>query len=167
VEGRAAPSSAHAIAAGINPSAEPCPAALQIWKCSQDESNHKVHEFFTSDHFAEGIEVIPGARRLAMAAALRAVVAAAPTAAPTAATVYMLRGGAPMVLDPWLYIFCMKWTLARSNFTAPWGYPLRAGSYESLQRLRHICDLMVVTSRQHVIQQPTLEWIERHYPEVR
>ena len=25
---------------------------------------------------------------------------------------------------------------------------------------------MVVTSRQHVIQQPTLEWIERHYPEV-
>ncbi|GAB4815867.1 hypothetical protein N2152v2_002913 [Parachlorella kessleri] len=71
----------------------------KVWRCSQDESNHKVHEFFTSDHFAEGIECIPG-------------------------------------------------------------------SLESLQRLRQICDLMVVTSRQHVIQQPTLEWIDRHYPEV-
>lgn len=71
----------------------------KIWKCSQDESNHKVHEFFTSNHFAEGIEVIPG-------------------------------------------------------------------SYESLLRLQQLCDLIVVTSRQHVIQQPTLEWIDRHYPQV-
>lgn len=35
---------------------------LQIWQCAQDESNHKVHEFFKSHHFAAGIETIPGAR---------------------------------------------------------------------------------------------------------
>ena len=35
-------------------------AALQIWKCSADESNHIVHEFFKSRHFAAGILPIPG-----------------------------------------------------------------------------------------------------------
>ena len=39
------------------------PSPLQIWLCSQDESNHRVHEFFKSHHFAAGIETIPGAQR--------------------------------------------------------------------------------------------------------
>ena len=42
----------------------------------------------------------------------------------------------------------------------------RAGAYDSLLRLRGDCDLMVVTSRQHVIQEPTLEWLEEHFPQV-
>lgn len=33
---------------------------LQIWNCSQDQSNHIVHEFFKSDHFNDGIPIIPG-----------------------------------------------------------------------------------------------------------
>lgn len=41
-----------------------------------------------------------------------------------------------------------------------------AGAYDSLVRLRAACDLMVVTSRQHCIQEPTLEWLEEHFPEV-
>jgi hypothetical protein len=44
---------------------------------------------------------------------------------------------------------------------------LCAGAYEALQRLRPSCDLMVVTSRQHAIQEPTLRWLEAHYPGVR
>lgn len=71
----------------------------KVWQCSQDESNHRVHSFFESHHFAAGIEVIPGA-------------------------------------------------------------------YESLSRLRDACELMVVTSRQHVIQEPTLEWINAHFPNI-
>jgi hypothetical protein len=39
----------------------PPPPRAQIWKCSQDQSNHIVHEFFKSDHFNDGIPVIPGA----------------------------------------------------------------------------------------------------------
>lgn len=69
---------------------------LQIWNCSQDHSNHIVHEFFKSPHFNDGIPIIPGA-------------------------------------------------------------------YESLSRLSSHCDLVVVTSRQHIIQDVTLEWIDRHY----
>lgn len=42
----------------------------------------------------------------------------------------------------------------------------RAGAYDSLLRLRPACEFMVVTSRQHVIQEPTLEWLEEHFPEV-
>lgn len=71
----------------------------KVWQCSQDESNHKVHAFFKSHHFAAGIEVIPG-------------------------------------------------------------------SLESLVRLRDDCSLVVVTSRQHVIREPTLDWIEAHFPNV-
>lgn len=71
----------------------------KVWRCSQDESNHKVHEFFKSDHFSEGIEVIPGA-------------------------------------------------------------------FESLRRLKDGHELVVVTSRQHVIREPTLEWIDRHFPSI-
>ena len=69
----------------------------KVWNCSQDESNKRVHEFFTSRHFREGIEVIPG-------------------------------------------------------------------SYESLLRLQQEFELVVVTSRQHVIEQHTVEWLEEHFP---
>jgi hypothetical protein len=69
----------------------------KIWDCSQDRSNHIVHEFFKSPHFNDGIPVIPGAS-------------------------------------------------------------------DALARLGGWCDLVVVTSRQHVIQDATLDWIDRHYP---
>ena len=39
-----------------------------------------------------------------------------------------------------------------------------AGALHSLQRLKATNDLVVVTSRQHVIQKPTLKWLELHYP---
>eukprot|EP00775_Hariotina_reticulata_P008207 gene8207-8398_t len=68
----------------------------KIWHCDQDRSNYIVHEFFKSDHFNDGIPIIPGA-------------------------------------------------------------------FESLCRLATNCDLVVVTSRQHVIQDLTLEWLDRHY----
>mmetsp|Transcript_7836 Transcript_7836/g.28977 ORF Transcript_7836/g.28977 Transcript_7836/m.28977 type:complete len:398 (-) Transcript_7836:2731-3924(-) len=35
----------------------------------------------------------------------------------------------------------------------------------SLQRLKNQHTLQVVTSRQHVIQRPTLEWLDTHFPE--
>lgn len=68
----------------------------KIWNCTQEHSNHIVHEFFKSQHFNDGIPVIPGA-------------------------------------------------------------------LEALTRMRSSHDLVVVTSRQHVIQDATLEWIDRHY----
>lgn len=73
----------------------------RVWQCSQDESNRRVHEFFDSVHFRDGIEVIPG-------------------------------------------------------------------SYESLLRLKESISnikLNVVTSRQHVIQDHTMEWLENHFPD--
>lgn len=33
----------------------------KIWNCDQETSNHRVHEFFKSGHFRDGIPVIPGA----------------------------------------------------------------------------------------------------------
>jgi len=41
-----------------------------------------------------------------------------------------------------------------------------AGAYESLKKLggERDIDLVVVTSRQHVIQDQTLSWIDKHYP---
>eukprot|EP00897_Mesotaenium_endlicherianum_P007954 jgi/Mesen1/7187/ME000037S06546 len=71
--------------------------SMKIWKCSQAEANHRVHQFFESEHFNNGIPAIPGARA-------------------------------------------------------------------ALERLSSYCQLIVVTSRQHVIQEPTLEWLEHHYP---
>ncbi|GFR45912.1 hypothetical protein Agub_g7369 [Astrephomene gubernaculifera] len=69
----------------------------KIWNCSQEHSNHIVHEFFKSQHFTEGIPVIPGA-------------------------------------------------------------------LEALTRLSEAqYELVVVTSRQHVIQDVTLDWLDRHY----
>lgn len=41
-----------------------------------------------------------------------------------------------------------------------------AGSAEALQRMKQDHDLVVVTSRQHVIRNETLEWIDRHYPNI-
>ena len=43
-------------------------------------------------------------------------------------------------------------------------YIQHTGALASLQRLGLTCDLVVVTSRQHVIRQPTLEWIQLHFP---
>ena len=37
------------------------------------------------------------------------------------------------------------------------------GAFETLNRMGLTHDLVVVTSRQHVIQDATLEWIDRHY----
>ncbi|KAK9901259.1 hypothetical protein WJX75_002903 [Coccomyxa subellipsoidea] len=71
----------------------------KIWNCSTDESNHIVHDFFKSRHFAAGILPIPGA-------------------------------------------------------------------LHSLQRLGSTCELVVVTSRQHCIQQPTLDWVDKHFPSI-
>ncbi|KAG2485713.1 hypothetical protein HYH03_015597 [Edaphochlamys debaryana] len=69
----------------------------KIWKCDQERSNHIVHEFFKSQHFQDGIPVIPGA-------------------------------------------------------------------LEALTRLSESqYELVVVTSRQHVIQDVTLDWLDRHY----
>lgn len=39
-----------------------------------------------------------------------------------------------------------------------------AGAYTSLKRLKEVSDLVIVTSRQFVIQKPTLKWLELHYP---
>ncbi|KAG6540820.1 hypothetical protein Mapa_017798 [Marchantia paleacea] len=69
---------------------------MKIWKCSQAEANHRVHAFFESKHFKNGIRPVPGA-------------------------------------------------------------------YQTLLHLAAYCNLVVVTSRQHVIREPTLEWIERYY----
>ena len=78
--------------------AAPAPPRPQVWECSPDESNRRVHDFFRSRHFAQGVEVIPGA----------------------ADALGRLRGGGQ-------------------------------------------CELVVVTSRQHVIQGPTLAWLDRHF----
>mmetsp|Transcript_2696 Transcript_2696/g.3072 ORF Transcript_2696/g.3072 Transcript_2696/m.3072 type:complete len:314 (+) Transcript_2696:134-1075(+) len=40
------------------------------------------------------------------------------------------------------------------------------GALASLERLKSTCELVVVTSRQHVIQQPTLDWLDMHFPDV-
>ncbi|CAI5967426.1 unnamed protein product [Closterium sp. NIES-64] len=72
---------------------------MKVWKCSQEEANHRVHDFFKSAHFNDGIPIIPGA-------------------------------------------------------------------FDTLRRLSHFTDLVVVTSRQHVIREPTLEWLDNHFPGV-
>jgi len=71
----------------------------KVWMCDQDRSNKIVHEFFDSQHFQDGIPVIPGA-------------------------------------------------------------------FETLKKLggEKGIDLVVVTSRQHVIQDHTLSWIDKHFP---
>jgi len=44
------------------------------------------------------------------------------------------------------------------------GVPPIPGAYEALLHLSEHVDLEVVTSRQHIIQSETTEWIQRHYP---
>lgn len=79
------------------------------------------------------------------------------------------------VEDFWVYEFAKIWncTQDRSNqivhdfFKSPHfndGIPIIPGAYESLSRLSAHVDLVVVTSRQHVIQDVTLDWIDRHFP---
>eukprot|EP00798_Chlamydomonas_sp_ICE-L_P011704 gene11704-34432_t len=78
------------------------------------------------------------------------------------------------VSDYWIYEFAKIWgcTGERSNhivhdflasqiFTE--GIPVIPGSFDALTRLSQTCDLVVVTSRQHVIQDVTLDWIDRHF----
>lgn len=43
-------------------------------------------------------------------------------------------------------------------------HDIHAGAYTSLKRLKEVSDLVIVTSRQFVIQKPTLKWLELHYP---
>lgn len=68
----------------------------QVWKCSLAEANVRVHEFFKSKHFREGIHPIPGA-------------------------------------------------------------------YQALLQLTSFCHFSIATSRQNVIKQQTIDWVERHY----
>ena len=43
------------------------------------------------------------------------------------------------------------------------GIPVVPGARGALARLSRFCDLSVVTSRQHAIQDATLEWLDSHY----
>lgn len=47
------------------------------------------------------------------------------------------------------------------------GIPVIPGAYEALCRMSDDVDLVVVTSRQHAIQEATLEWLDTRYPQVR
>jgi 5' nucleotidase, deoxy (Pyrimidine), cytosolic type C protein (NT5C) len=44
------------------------------------------------------------------------------------------------------------------------GIPVIPEARETLTRLSNVCELVVVTSRQHVIQDATLAWLDAHYP---
>ncbi|KAH7277990.1 hypothetical protein KP509_38G018900 [Ceratopteris richardii] len=68
----------------------------KVWRCSRVEADLRVHSFFKSKHFDEGIFPIPGA-------------------------------------------------------------------YKALLQLSSFCNLCVVTSRQNIIKEATVSWIERHY----
>ncbi|KAL3644298.1 hypothetical protein CASFOL_012230 [Castilleja foliolosa] len=70
---------------------------FKIWNCSRDEADIRVHEFYTTHYFKNGIHPLPGAQ-------------------------------------------------------------------EALQNLSETYNLSIVTSRQHVIKEHTIEWIEKHYP---
>lgn len=69
----------------------------KIWNCSRDEADIRVHEFFKTSYFKNGIFPLPGAQR-------------------------------------------------------------------ALNKLSRFCTLSVVTSRQNVIKDHTIEWLEKHYP---
>jgi hypothetical protein len=49
------------------------------------------------------------------------------------------------------------------NTTTTTTAPHPAGAHGTLTQLASSCELMVVTSRQHAIQDLTLEWLDRHY----
>jgi 5'(3')-deoxyribonucleotidase len=46
------------------------------------------------------------------------------------------------------------------------GIEVIPGAFDVLHRLKQSCNLMIVTSRQHIIQEPTLEWLESHFPNI-
>mmetsp|Transcript_17813 Transcript_17813/g.34454 ORF Transcript_17813/g.34454 Transcript_17813/m.34454 type:complete len:316 (-) Transcript_17813:88-1035(-) len=46
------------------------------------------------------------------------------------------------------------------------GVPAIEGAEESLRRLASFCELVVVTSRQHVIQEPTMDWLDDNFPDI-
>lgn len=70
---------------------------FKIWNCSRQEADIRVHEFFKTPYFKNGIHPLPGAQR-------------------------------------------------------------------ALHKLSRFCNLSVVTSRQNVIKDHTIEWLEKHYP---
>jgi hypothetical protein len=142
------------------PRRPPAPAAVatpQVWGCSQDQSNHIVHKFFESDHFNDGIPIIPGARRASGRRAPPAPLCTPPLrpCQPPPRSRSRRRRRHPH--RPSL-------TCRPAPARPPPPSPPPAEAYETLQRLRGWCDLVVVTSRQHVIQDATLEWIDRHFP---
>ncbi|RAL43779.1 hypothetical protein DM860_014280 [Cuscuta australis] len=71
----------------------------KIWRCSKDEANIRVHEFFESSYFKTAIHPIPGAR-------------------------------------------------------------------QAIRNLSKVCNMSIVTSRQYAIQDHTIEWINKHYPDL-
>jgi hypothetical protein len=117
-------------------------ALVQIWNCSQDQSNHIVHEFFKSDHFNDGIPIIPGA---------------------AAATPDRWQPLLRPQLQPQLQPPKAADQQPRAAHECPPLLLLPAGAFDTLCSLSQNCDLVVVTSRQHVIQDLTLEWLDRHY----
>lgn len=79
------------------------------------------------------------------------------------------------VKDYWVYEFAKIWKCSgdksnqivheffeSSHFRS--GIPIMPGAQETLQELQTWCDLMVVTSRQHVIEDATVEWLSDHFP---
>ena len=113
----------------------------QIWRCSKDESNTIVHHFFKSHHFAVGILPIPGLPRSSAAGIC------------SSACLALIRAHSAVSAR------------AQTSFTHA-GARWPAGALHSLQRLAATCDLVVVTSRQYCIREPTLKWIDRHFPGV-
>ena len=109
--------------------------SAQIWGCSRDEANHVVHEFFKSQHFAVGVLPMPGT----------ATAAEAPVALMSEQS-------------------CLQSSLDFEWQTCMQLWDVVAGALHSLQRLKASSELVIVTSRQHIIQQPTLQWLELHYP---
>ncbi|VFQ92522.1 unnamed protein product [Cuscuta campestris] len=71
----------------------------KIWRCSKDEANIRVHEFFESSYFKTAIHPIPGAQ-------------------------------------------------------------------QAIRNLSKVCNMSIVTSRQYAIQDHTIEWINKHYPDL-
>ncbi|GMH33366.1 hypothetical protein BSKO_01200 [Bryopsis sp. KO-2023] len=81
------------------------------------------------------------------------------------------------VQDYWVYNFAKIWGcsgdmsnhIVHEFFESPHfrnGIPIMPGAQETLMELSTWCDLMVVTSRQHVIEDATTEWICQHFPGV-
>lgn len=124
---------------------------VQIWNCSQDQSNHIVHEFFQSDHFNDGIPIIPG------------VCEQQPHLAEESCVAHFSSSRNPLQRRALRQLadVSSSSTLLTSPPRAP--PPPAAGAFDTLCSLSQNCDLVVVTSRQHVIQDLTLEWLDRHY----